>query len=138
MIDLDITFFIQLANFFIVLAVLNPLLIKPIRNIIRERKAAAAALLGESDGFFKSAEGKLAQYESALAKAREEALADREAARAEALAAGDGITARASQEAQSSLKSAREDIEAQTAAAFASLRAEIDPLAKEIIAKVTA
>ena len=104
----------------------------------RIEQAAAAALLGESDGFFKSAEGKLAQYESALAKAREEALADREAARAEALAAGDGITARASQEAQSSLKAAREDIEAQTAAAFTSLRAEIDPLAKEIIAKVTA
>ncbi len=138
MIDLDITFFIQLANFFIVLAVLNPLLIKPIRNIIKERKEAAAALLGESEGFFQSADNKLAQYEKSLAAAREEALAGREKMRGEALAAGDDITARASQEAQADLKAARESIEAQTAAAFAALREEIDPLARRIIAKVTA
>ena len=69
-----ITFFIQLANFLIVLAILNPLLIKPIRKIIQARKEAAAALLGESESFFQSAEGKLAQYEKALSAAREEAL----------------------------------------------------------------
>ena len=138
MIDLDITFFIQLVNFFIVLVILNPLLIRPIRQIIRERKEAAASLLNESEGFFQSAEGKLTQYESALAKAREEALAGREEARGKALAAGDEITARASQEAQASLKAARDSIEADTAAAFAALREEIDPLAKRIIAKVTA
>ncbi len=138
MIDLDITFFIQLINFFIVLAVLNPLLIKPIRNIIKERKEATAALLGESEGFFQSADAKLAQYESSLAKAREEALVAREKARNEAIAAGEGITAQATQEAQVSLKAAREHIGAETATAFAALRAEIDPMAKQIIAKVTA
>lgn len=138
MIELNITFFIQLANFLIVLAVLNPLLIKPIRNIIKERKEAAAALLGESEGFFQSADNKLTQYESALAAAREEALASREKVRGEAIAAGDNITTRANQEAQASLKAARESIEAQTATAFAALREEIDPLAKQIIAKVTA
>ena len=138
MIELDITFFIQLANFFIVLAVLNPLLIKPIRQIIKDRKEAASALLGESEGFFQSAESKLGQYESALAAAREEALAGREKTRGEALAAGEAITARAGQEAQADLKAARESIEAQTAAAFAALREEITPLAKQIIAKVTA
>lgn len=138
MIDLDITFFIQLANFFIVLAVLNPLLIKPIRKIIKERKEAAAALLGESEGFFQSAEGKLGQYETALAKAREDALVDREKARNEAISAGDGITAKAAQEAQAGLKAARERIDADTAAAFEALRGEIDPLARQIMDKVTA
>ena len=138
MIDLDITFFIQLANFFIVLAVLNPLLIKPIRKIIKERKEAAAALLGESEGFFQAAEGNLGQYEAALAKAREEALVDREKARNEAISAGDSITAKAAQEAQASLKAARERIDADTAAAFDVLRGEIDPLARQIMDKVTA
>lgn len=138
MIDLDITFFIQLANFFIVLAVLNPLLIKPIRKIIKERKEAAAALLGESEGFFQSAEGKLDQYEKALAKVREEALVDREKARNEAILAGDDITSKAAREAQASLKAARERIDADTAAAFEALRGEIDPLARQIMDKVTA
>ena len=138
MIDLDITFFIQLVNFFIVLAVLNPLLIKPIRKIIRERKESAAALLGESEVFFQSAGSKLTEYESAIAKAREEALADREKVRAEAIAAGESITGKAAQSAQSELKAAREQIESESAAAFAALREEIPPMAKRIMDKVTA
>ena len=133
-----ITFFIQLANFLIVLAILNPLLIKPIRKIIQARKEAAAALLGESESFFQSAEGKLAQYEKALSAAREEALVDREKARNEAVAAGDSITAKASQEAQSSLRASREKIGEETASAFAVLEKEIDPLARQIKDKVTA
>ena len=138
MIDLDMTFFIQLVNFLIVLAVLNPLLIKPIRKIIRERKEATAALLGESEGFFQSAGSKLAEYESALAKAREEALANREKARFEAIAAGESITGKATQSAQGELKATRERIESESAAAFAALRDEIPPLAKRIMDKVTA
>lgn len=138
MIDLDITFFLQLVNFLIVLAVLNPLLIKPVRKIIRERKESAAALLGESESFFQSAGSKLAEYESALAKTRDEALADREKARAEALAAGESITGKANQSAQSELKAARERIEVESAAAFADLRKEIPPLTKRIMDKVTA
>lgn len=138
MIDLDVTFFIQLVNFLIVLAVLNPLLIKPIRKIIRERKEAAAALLGESEEFFHSAEDKLTQYEDALAKAREQALAARESLRVQALSTGDEITTKATREAQGHLKAAREQIGAESNTALAALRGEVDPLARRIMDKVTA
>ena len=63
---------------------------------------------------------------------------DLEKARNEAISAGDGITAKAAQEAQASLKAARERIDADTAAAFDVLRGEIDPLARQIMDKVTA
>ena len=39
MLDLNITMLFQLANFLITLFVLNLLLIRPIRKIIRDRKA---------------------------------------------------------------------------------------------------
>ena len=39
MLDLNITLVFQLVNFFIALYVLNLLLIRPIREIIRKRKA---------------------------------------------------------------------------------------------------
>ena len=80
----------------------------------------------------------MAQYEKALSAAREEALVDREKARNEAVAAGDSITAKASQEAQSSLRASREKIGEETASAFAVLEKEIDPLARQIMDKVTA
>ena len=38
MVDLNITLWIQLANFLVTLVVLNYLLISPIRKIIRKRK----------------------------------------------------------------------------------------------------
>ncbi len=138
MIDLDITFFIQLINFLIVLVLLNPLLIRPIRKIIQERKEAAAALLGESEDFFHSAENKLTQYENALAKAREEAQASRESIRVQALAQGDEITAKATKEAQGQLKAAREQVEAESNTALAALRGEVEPMARQIMEKVTA
>ena len=42
MLDLNITLVFQLVNFFIALYVLNLLLIRPIREIIRKRKAVMA------------------------------------------------------------------------------------------------
>ena len=49
MVDLNITLWIQLANFLVTLVVLNYLLISPIRKIIRKRKDNVEGLLGVMD-----------------------------------------------------------------------------------------
>lgn len=49
MLDLNITMLFQLANFLITLFVLNLLLIRPIRKIIRDRKALMDNLSGEAE-----------------------------------------------------------------------------------------
>ena len=51
MVDLNITLWIQLANFLVTLVVLNYLLISPIRKIIRKRKDNVEGLIGEIEAF---------------------------------------------------------------------------------------
>ena len=51
MLDRNITLVFQLVNFFIALYVLNLLLIRPIREIIRKRKAVMDDMSGESESY---------------------------------------------------------------------------------------
>ena len=73
MVDLNITFWIQLANFLVTLVVLNYLLISPIRKIIRKRKDNVEGLIGEIEAFTAEKQQLLDEYESELRKAREAA-----------------------------------------------------------------
>ena len=51
MLDLNITLVFQLVNFFIAIFVLNILLIRPIREIIKKRNGVMDNLAGEADSF---------------------------------------------------------------------------------------
>ena len=59
MLDLNITLVFQLVNFFIALYVLNLLLIRPIREIIRKRKAVMDDMSGESESYEYQAEQRM-------------------------------------------------------------------------------
>ena len=59
MLDLNITLLFQLANFFIALIVLNILLIRPVREIIKKRNGLMDDLAGEADAFNAEATEKL-------------------------------------------------------------------------------
>lgn len=72
MIDLDISFFIQLANFIITLLVLNLLMFRPIREIIRRRAELMSDQLSKVENFNGQAETKVKDYEAALDSARKE------------------------------------------------------------------
>ena len=87
MVDLNITLWIQLANFLVTLVVLNYLLISPIRKIIRKRKDNVEGLIGEIEAFTAEKQQLLDEYESELRKAREAA----------AMRADAGVTRRALQ-----------------------------------------
>ena len=66
MLDLNITLVFQLVNFFIALYVLNLLLIRPIREIIRKRKAVMDDMSGESESYEYQAEQRLSDYDNQL------------------------------------------------------------------------
>ena len=78
MLDLNITLVFQLVNFFIALYVLNLLLIRPIREIIRKRKAVMDDMSGESESYEYQAEQRLSDYDSQLTRARQDAGQNRE------------------------------------------------------------
>ena len=68
MVDLNITLWIQLANFLVTLVVLNYLLISPIRKIIRKRKDNVEGLIGEIEAFTAGKQQLLDEYSRNSAK----------------------------------------------------------------------
>ena len=69
MIDLDVTIFVQLANFLITLVVLNYLLIKPVRDQIAARSALTSGYASDIERFTSQAEEKLSDSQTALQEA---------------------------------------------------------------------
>ncbi|MBG3876653.1 ATP synthase F0 subunit B [Desulfovibrio oxamicus] len=136
MIDLNITFFFQLVNFLVTLVVLNAILIRPVRGIIRQRRDKMSGLLGESEQFAGQADTKLKNYEATLVKARAEATAERDKARAEGVAREQVILADAGRQAQDYLEKSRQEVAAQVKTAMDALKGQVDALAAKATAKV--
>ncbi|NLY42036.1 MAG: ATP synthase F0 subunit B [Desulfovibrionales bacterium] len=136
MIDLDFTFFVQLVNFLLILSVLNLVLYRPIRGIIKKRAEIMDEKLGSINGFTADAEAKLANYAAALSGSRTEAQAVRMALREEGQAAETDVLSVATNEAAQKIAVARQDIDAQKQSALKALRAEVAGYAKDVAHKV--
>lgn len=138
MINLDASFVVQLVNFLIILTVLNLILFRPIRGIIKKRAEVMAERLKAIEDFTAQAEAKMTGYRQALAAARGEAQAVRAALKEEGLAQEASVLAAATQRAASQLAAARQEIEAQKSAALAALQGQVAGFAKQVAAKVLA
>lgn len=136
MIDLDYSFFIQLANFLVTIFVLNTFLIRPIRSQIKERADFMAGRMGEIEKFGEQAEGKLAAYEKALDEARKGAMEVRTLCKSEAGAEETKLMEAANQQAAATLKAAREAIAVQAKEAMGKLSAEVNAFAKLAATKI--
>ena len=86
MIELNWTFFVQFANFVITLMVLNLVLYRPIRGIIKKRAEVMDQKLRSIEDFTAEAEIKLKNYRAALAEARTEAQGIRHSLKEEGIA----------------------------------------------------
>lgn len=136
MIELDVTLWFQLANFIITLVVLNFLLIRPVRDIIRQRRDTFNDIEKEIAAFTARAESDLAAYEANLRKAREEAAEVRKSARADADALGQTILADAAREARESLRSSQAAVHADADQAAQTLRAGVESFARATVDKL--
>lgn len=136
MIDINFTVLIQLVNFLIVLVGLNALLIRPIREIIKQRQDKMSGLLGDSEQFASAADEKLTNYETTLAEARAAAIAERDTIKEAGLAAEAEILSKATKEAQDSIAASREQIRADVQKAMDVLTGQVGALADKATAKV--
>ena len=130
MLDINITLLIQLVNFIVTLVVLDFLLIKPIRGIIRKRRELAGGMLSDAESFTTEAARKLEDYEAALAKAREEASSLRETRKSEAQATEADILETARKNAQELLQASREETRASVVEAMADMEKRIPALTR--------
>lgn len=136
MLDLNITLLFQLVNFFVALILLNVLLIRPIRNIIRQRKSVMDGMGSEAASFEEQAAQRLADYEAQLQGARQEAGKNRAEARAAGAAEQAALVSAAQQEAQTIMAQARETLRGEADAAMSQLRGRIDEFADKVVARV--
>ena len=77
MISLDATMFIQMANFLLLMAILNLLLYKPILSIIEKRKKRLDDSEEEIRSLNRTVEQKAAEYEEKLRLAKQNALEEK-------------------------------------------------------------
>jgi len=136
MIDLDYTFFVQLVNFLVILTVLNLILYRPIRAIIKKRAEVMSEKLGSIEAFAAKAEAKLESYKAALSGARVEAQHVRVALKAEGVDVESSVLAKAGAEAAEQVAAARKDIDGQKQVALKALRNEVANYAKNVADKV--
>lgn len=138
MIDLDVTLFIQLANFLITLVVLHYLLITPVREQISKRRATMESIENDVKNFVDKADSQLADYENTLKEAREKAALLRTEAREAAEAAGLAILSEAAREAQSTVHAAQNAMRAEVERARETLISDMDAFTKAAADKLLA
>jgi F-type H+-transporting ATPase subunit b len=136
MIELNITFFIQLVNFLIVLLVLNLILYRPIRGILKKRAEIMAGRLDEVERFTAQASEKMTAYEQELDKARRQAQDLRMNMKEEGYAEEKKLVEAASVEAGSILKAAKEKIASEKKSAIAALKAQVEKFAQMAAEKI--
>ncbi len=132
----DKTIFIQAANFLVTIFVLNVLLIKPIREIIKKRKGLMADQLEKIEGFNNSAEKKVADYEAQLTSARKEANELRSAKKDEGSVEEQKLLSAAGEEASSTIQAARAEIKTQVKGAMDQLTKDVDKFAEAATGKI--
>lgn len=136
MIDLDYTFFVQLVNFMVILTVLNLILYRPIRGIIKKRAEVMSQKLGTIEDFAAKAEAKLESYKAELSGARVEAQQLRVSLKADGVAVESSVLAEAGAEAAEKVAAARKEIDGQKQTALKALRKEVAAYAKNVADKV--
>jgi F-type H+-transporting ATPase subunit b len=136
MIDVNISMLIQLINFFIVLAVLNAILYRPIRAVLKKRAQRMSAQLHDVENFTAQAQEKMAAYTSALAVAQQQGVDIRSKLKADGYQEEATLLDGANKSAAQELKAAREDAASQVRAGKKTLTSRVDGYARQVSEKV--
>jgi len=136
MLDINITSIIQVVNFFIAVIVLNCLLIRPVRDIIRQRKAKMDDILASAEAFAGAASEQLAEYQNSLNRTRQEAALERAGARADALSEQQALVTEAGKRAQEQIAQTKASLLAEMQKARTSLAKQVKPLAAKAVSKM--
>jgi F-type H+-transporting ATPase subunit b len=138
MIDLDSSVYIQFINFVITLVVLNFVLIRPVREIIRKRAEKMSGLLAGAEDFTARAEEKLTGYQKALDEARAVGTEARNTLREQGVAKEKEIMEAAGSEAAATLAGAKDLAAKEASAARDGLKAQVGSLAQKVADKILA
>ncbi len=136
MITMDITLVIQIVNMVVLMFLLNGVLYKPVKKILRERSEKLQGMQNEISDFEKNAKLRQEKVDAKMAKASGKAKAVLDSARAEAQAAGNEKLAAIKAEADEGKEKKLAEIRSQVESARKELQAELEGFATEMAGKI--
>ena len=136
MVTIDKTLIFQMINMIILMFVLNAVLYKPIKNILKERAKKIMGMQGEVAKFEKNAQLRQEEVDAKMAKASGKAKAALDAARADAQAAGDEKLASIKAEVDEFKDKKLAEINAQIGEARDGLKANLEGFATDMASKI--
>lgn len=136
LIDLDGTFFVQIAIFFLAFFILKSLVFGPVMKVMDAREAAVGGARQQAQALEAEVAEKKANFESQLRKVRDEASREREAQRAEAQKLARSLTEKARQESASRLDEARTRLSQEAEKVRAEARLQVPKVANQIASKI--
>jgi F-type H+-transporting ATPase subunit b len=135
-IDIDLSFLIQLINFLVLLAVLNILLYKPIRKVLAERQGKIADAKSRAEGVDQDVQVKMAEYEARLKEMKSGAADERAALVKEAQVEEAAILESARKDASETIAAIKARIAKEAADARTILQEQAKILSVDICEKV--
>lgn len=136
MIELNLSFVIQLVNFGILVLVLNVFLYKPIRKVLADRRQVIDSARDKTVSVDAEVQAKMAQYEARLHAAKAEAGAQRADAMKLAQVEEAAVLERARKQASESLLSIREKVAKEAGEARELLKKQVEVLSGDICEKI--
>ena len=130
------SFLLQMANFVFLIWVLNLILYKPIRNVLKQRKEKVTGLEQSIDSFQKDASDKEEAFNTGLRSARVKGLEKKETLLAEAASEEKEIISQINEKAQAELSQVREQVAKDVEVARQSLLKDVDGFAEAIGEKI--
>ena len=132
----DWTVGIQIINFLIILWILNLILYRPIRNILRQRKEKIDGLEFSNETYNEDAQEKDTAFAAGIKEARAKGLNEKEALLQAAAAEEKEIIAKVNAKAQAELADIREKISQEAETAKQALKAKMDEFSSDICQKI--
>ncbi|MEJ2723496.1 MAG: ATPase [Deltaproteobacteria bacterium] len=136
MLSIDYTLIIQIANFLFLLFILNILLYKPIRQILRQRKEEIDSFVGMIGEFVHKSDQSKKTLEENKVEAKKEGLKEKEALKSEGSDQERNMLSGATSEASGKVDQAREEIAASLVSARQTLEKEVALFSRELAQKI--
>jgi F-type H+-transporting ATPase subunit b len=136
MLNIDGTLILQIANFLVLLFILNLILFKPIRKILSQREEEMNSRRKTIDDYEGRAEKSEKDIEEGKVHARKEGYSAKEALKNQGLQEEKGILQEAGASVEQKLDAARKEIEAKVAAAKEALEGQLAGFSEELAQKI--
>ena len=136
MIDINYTLFIQIANFLVLMWILNVIFYRPIQNMLAERAKKMSDMNSGIDGARQGVKQQADSLRKGLEKARREGMVQKEALVKAGAEEEKKIIAEINAKAQKEMEKMREQVAADVAKAEAQLSREVSVFAQAIGEKI--